>query len=241
MILDPWNPLKSGDFKSHRKWSFWSFWAKHHVNCRLNYGYCHFDPKWPKVVKSGQIGVKKGSRCSKSMKTMQKVVSTPRTAVRGVANQRGSKWGSLFRPLISGVVEIHQPRNLIFQGRDKSGQKGGRKTDPPKKSDLLGYTKIQGSDPKITKYLPFWTHPGISSLQLDHFGILLFLGGILDPFLDPFLDHFWDHFWYHTGPNCWYIWTLILTPFGSKKGPYLVTFGVLHAASRARRSTAILF
>jgi hypothetical protein len=53
------------------------------------------------------------------------------------------------------VVEIHQPRNLIFQGRDKSGQKGGRKTDPPKKSDLLGYTKIQGSDPKITKYLPF--------------------------------------------------------------------------------------
>ena len=40
------------------------------------------------------------------------------------------------------MVEIHQPRNLIFQGRDKSGQKGGRKTDPPKKSEKMGYTKI---------------------------------------------------------------------------------------------------
>jgi hypothetical protein len=37
------------------------------------------------------------------MKTMQKVVSTPRIAMRGVANQRGSKMGSLFGPLFWGI------------------------------------------------------------------------------------------------------------------------------------------
>jgi hypothetical protein len=45
----------------------------------------------PNLSQRVQKGVKKGSKCSKSMKTMQKVVSTPRIAMRGVANQRGSK------------------------------------------------------------------------------------------------------------------------------------------------------
>jgi hypothetical protein len=53
------------------------------------------------------------------MKTMQKVVSTPRIAMRGVANQRGSKRGSLFGPLISGRGRDHHfgqlgPKTMTF-------------------------------------------------------------------------------------------------------------------------------